>query len=268
MATTVLIIRYALASYWILGNSRDSRRCASLGNYLQADCEKHQNKEASLSSCRYVPVEITSRQRWFRPAIRVIEAERKGNTLHRTTGTRSFGLLFGGVAAGIVASRLLPPVVATLKGRGRTRAGANPFDQLIDDHREILSLLDSMLELPEPSRVRKTRLYMMLKRKLAKHALAEEDVIYPLVRNDSASGDERRHLYDQHADMKILLHQTGEMLRKGEAWNETVGMLRSLIREHAEEEEKTIFPELSRELKEIQWPKISGQISREEALIL
>ena len=58
------------------------------------------------------------------------------------------------------------------------------------------------------------------------------------------------------------------MIRNGESWNETVGMLRSLIREHAEQEEKTIFPELRRELKEIRWPKISGQISREEALIL
>lgn len=109
---------------------------------------------------------------------------------------------------------------------------------------------------------------MMLKRKLAKHALAEEDVVYPLVRNDSANGDERLHLYDEHADMKILLHQTGEMLNQGDGWNGTVGMLRSLIREHAEQEEKTIFPELRREVKRVQWPKLSGQISREEALIL
>ena len=168
----------------------------------------------------------------------------------------------------MVASRVLPPFIATLKGRGRVRTGADPFDQLIEDHRQILSLLDNMLEAPDSARARKARLYMMLKRKLAKHALAEEDVVYPLVRNDSANGDERRHLYDEHADMKILLHQTGEMLRTGEAWNETVSMLRSLIREHAETEEKTIFPELRRELKEIRWAKISGQISREEALIL
>jgi hemerythrin superfamily protein len=177
-------------------------------------------------------------------------------------------MLFSGVAAGIVASRVLPPFIATLKGRARVRTGEDPFDQLIDDHRQILSLLDNMLEVPDSSPARKARLYMMLKRRLAKHALAEEDVVYPLVRNDSANGDERRHLYDEHADMKILLHQTGEMIRNGESWNETVGMLRSLIREHAEQEEKTIFPELRRELKEIRWPKISGQISREEALIL
>jgi hemerythrin superfamily protein len=188
--------------------------------------------------------------------------------MRKTTGVRNIGILFGGVAAGMVASRLLPPVVATLKGRGTVRAGADPFDRLIDDHRQILSLLDNMLEAPDSSMARRTRLYMMLKRKLAKHALAEEDVVYPLVRNDSANGDERRRLYDDHADMKILLHQAGETLRTGEPWSETVGMLRSLIREHAETEVKTIFPELRRELKEMRWPKLSGQISREEALIL
>jgi hemerythrin superfamily protein len=186
----------------------------------------------------------------------------------KTTGVRNMGMLFSGVAAGMVASRLLPPFIATLKGRGSVRAGADPFDRLIDDHRQILSLLDKMLEVPDSSTARRARLYMMLKRKLAKHALAEEDVVYPLVRNDTANGDERRHLYDEHADMKILLHQTGEMLATGEPWSETVGILRSLIREHAETEEKTIFPELRRELKEMRRAKISGQISREEALIL
>ncbi|HVW07750.1 MAG TPA: magnesium-translocating P-type ATPase [Bryobacteraceae bacterium] len=197
-----------------------------------------------------------------------IQPERKeGNTLRNHTGVgRSIGMLFGGVAAGIVGTRLLPPVIAAIAGWGKVRAGADPFDRLIGDHRRILSILDRMLEVRHPSLARRARLYMMLKRRLAKHALAEEDVVYPLVHNDSAT-EERSHLYQEHAEMKILLHEAGETVKSGQDWTETLGKLRSLIREHVEEEEKTVFPELRRELSRNRWPALSGQISREEAVL-
>ena len=38
----------------------------------------------------------------------------------------------------------------------------------------------------------------MLKRKLAKHAMAEEDVVYPIVHNQTAETTESKHLYDEH----------------------------------------------------------------------
>ena len=112
-------------------------------------------------------------------------------------------MLFSGVAAGI-CQPCFTALYRHAERQSQGSTGEKPFDQLIDDHRQILSLLDNMLEVPDSSPARKARLYMMLKRRLAKHALAEEDVVYPLVRNDSANGDERRHLYDEHADMKIL----------------------------------------------------------------
>jgi len=44
--------------------------------------------------------------------------------------------------------------------------------------------------------------------------------------------------------------------------------LRDLIRTHIDEEERTIFPELRREMKKENLPTLAGQISREEALVL
>lgn len=181
---------------------------------------------------------------------------------------RDIGMLAGGIAAGILGSRLLPPVVATIAGSTRTRAGSDPFDQLISDHRQITSLLDQMVEVATDCTARRARLFMMLKRKLAKHAMAEEDVVYPIVHNDSASGDERKHLYDEHADMKILLYQIENQLKEREDWKGSVQPLRDLIRRHIDEEEKTIFPELRREVSKNMLPKLSAQISREEALVL
>lgn len=177
-------------------------------------------------------------------------------------------MLLAGAAAGVLGSRLLPPLFAAGKASGRVRVGGDPFALLIGDHREITSTLDEMMAASKESPARRARLFLALKRKLAKHAMAEEDVVYPIVRNDSASGDERKHLYDEHADMKILLYELEGLLKSGEDWTPVVAPLRDLIRQHIDEEERTIFPELRRELSDSARPKIAGQISREEALVL
>ena len=177
-------------------------------------------------------------------------------------------MLFAGVAAGVLGSRILPPLFASTAASSRARLGKDPFDLLVSDHREITSLLDEMVAAPKEAVARRGKLFLMLKRKLAKHAMAEEDVVYPIVRNDSASGDERKHLYDEHADMKILLYEIEGLLKSGEDWNGAVMPLRDLIRTHIDEEERTIFPELRREIRKESLPKLAGQISREEALVL
>ena len=176
-------------------------------------------------------------------------------------------ILMGGIAAGIVGGRFLPPVIGMLAASRRVQAGGDPFAQLMDDHRQILGILNDMVAAPTASMDR-SRLFLMLKRKLAKHAMAEEDVVYPIVRNDSANGNERKHLYDEHAEMKVLLYEIENELMAGEDWNTSVGPLRELIRKHIDEEEREIFPQLRQQMEKAAQSKVSGQISREEALIV
>lgn len=180
---------------------------------------------------------------------------------------RDVAILLGGIAAGIVGGRMLPPLFLAVVSSNRTRAGADPFAVLIADHREIVSILDQMAAMPTGSTARRARLFLRLKRKLAKHAMAEEDVVYPNVESDSAT-HERKHMYDDHAEMKVLLYEIEEQLKSGEDWSGSVMPLRELVRRHVDEEEKGIFPELRRRLSESRLPKVAGMISREEALIV
>jgi hemerythrin-like domain-containing protein len=57
-------------------------------------------------------------------------------------------------------------------------------------------------------------------------------------------------------------------LKNGEDWSATVDVSSALIPRHVDEEESTIFPELRAQLGGDGLPEVSGQISREEALIL
>lgn len=183
----------------------------------------------------------------------------------QSTG-RDVAMLIGGVAAGVMGSRLLPPLVAAASGW--TRTGENPFERLIRDHREIMSILDEMVAEPAGSRVNRSRLFVMLKRKLAKHALAEEDVVYPLLASQGQTSEQSKHLYQEHADIKIFLFRLEEMVKSGEDWGEQARLLHNLVRGHIDEEERDVFPRLRQTLTRDRQPKISGQIRREEALIL
>src|SRR5436309_14150687 len=94
---------------------------------------------------------------------------------------RDIKLLVGGLAAGVIGSRLLPPLFAMARGAA-TSASGDPFEKLEDDHRMILSTLAAMENVEGSGNIAKrSGLFLVLKRKLAKHALAEEDVVYPLL---------------------------------------------------------------------------------------
>jgi len=44
-------------------------------------------------------------------------------------------MIAGGIVIGAMASRLLPPIVATVSGTVRARLGTDPFKILENDHR-------------------------------------------------------------------------------------------------------------------------------------
>ena len=70
--------------------------------------------------------------------------------------------------------------------------------------RELL-LRGTLLHTRPDERAKRARLFLKLKRTLAKHATAEEDVVYPLLTGPGEREDAARALYDDHAEMKIAL---------------------------------------------------------------
>ena len=62
--------------------------------------------------------------------------------------------LAGGIVLGALGSRLLPPVVSMVSGSVRAQLGGDPFKILRQDHQKILSLLDTMQQLPDDSTAR------------------------------------------------------------------------------------------------------------------
>lgn len=177
---------------------------------------------------------------------------------------RSVAAFAGGSVAALLASRLLPPLLAQAAGTARP----DPFDALAEDHRHFLSLLERMEDSPDGAALQRTQLLLRLKRGLAKHALAEEDVIYPLLHGREPALGDTDELYAEHGRIKILLHGLEQMPKDDHRWAMTAGELRRLIEDHARHEEEVEFPYLRRLLDEQGARRLSGQVQREKALIL
>lgn len=180
---------------------------------------------------------------------------------------RDMKLLIGGLAAGILGSRLVPPMVAMARGAAKGKSG-DPFEKLTDDHRVILGLLRSMENVESGGKAKRFGQFLLLKRKLAKHALAEEDVVYPLLVNEAHRREAAKHLYDEHADMKVLLFGIENAIMSGSPWTEPVRRLRQLVESHAREEEEQQFPKLREVLSQKKFSTVGAQVHREEALIV
>src|SRR5690606_39127033 len=107
----------------------------------------------------------------------------------------------GGAATALIASRLLPPVAAMAAGSARLAAGRDPFESLMNDHRRFLGLLSDMEESANSESLRRTQLLLRLKRGLAAHAMAEEDVVYPILHDAGEAEHDARQLYGERAEM-------------------------------------------------------------------
>lgn len=181
---------------------------------------------------------------------------------------RDIAVIAGGIAVGVIGSRLLAPMIAMGTGALKSRYGSDPFDLLIEDHRMIQQTLHEMEQAQDRGMGRRARLFLALKRKLAKHSMAEEDVVYPMLNDEAQRRDAAKHLYDEHADIKIRLYEIEQLMMKGEPWTEPVRDLRQLIERHIREEEDEQFPRLRQTLNQQRYAEVSAHVHREEAMIL
>ncbi len=185
-----------------------------------------------------------------------------------TNKSNSYLLLGIGAAGGLLLGRFLPVLFANASGFVAGSAGADPFAGLIEEHRTLLSLLDKMEHLPVTERVKRRFLFLAFKRTIGKHAMAEEDIIYPLLKTEAERHEATQKLYREHASMKIHLFELEQAIGQEDEWRDAVLALRSEIEPHAREEEETEFPRLRELLSQERMADLSRKIRQEEALVV
>lgn len=179
-----------------------------------------------------------------------------------------YGMLLAGAAGGLLLGRFLPVVVANLRGAIGGASGRDPFANLIREHRQLLTLLDRMEATPSDQKMKRMALFLQFKRTIGKHALAEEDIVYPLLQNDAEREETTRKLYAEHASMKVNLFELERAMAEDDAWQMRVQALRAEIEPHARQEEEIEFPQLRKLMDQARNAELSRKLDQEESLLV
>jgi len=114
---------------------------------------------------------------------------------------------------------------------------------LTSEHREVADLFEQYEALGDRAKAGKKRLADQICTALTLHAMVEEEIFYPAVRE---AGKEAEEMVDEavveHASAKDLIAQIQEMDPEDELYDAKVKVLSEQIEHHVQEEEKDMFP--------------------------
>lgn len=123
----------------------------------------------------------------------------------------------------------------------------NAIDLIIQDHREV----DNMYEQFQRSQdsEQKRDLVNQMIHELSVHAAVEEEIFYPMVRNELPQGDSLAdEALHEHGEIKQILHDLDGMDTDDSGLDAMVGNLIQEVRHHVEEEETDILPPIRERL--------------------
>lgn len=173
---------------------------------------------------------------------------------------RRFAALGGLAAAGAAVT---PSVFLSRQAAAEQSPAGDAFQVLIEDHRKVDQLLQQIGG-AEDTQKRMT-LLRQLADALTRHAVAEENVIYPAVRQKSLTGLDAMAAVKDHADIKTYFYVLQNTTDKAK-WQEQFEALKEEIKTHVEQEESDMFPSLRAEMSAEELSKMSQAVNREMGL--
>lgn len=135
-------------------------------------------------------------------------------------------------------------------------------EALAAEHKLTLKVFDAIEATTEKNTTKRSMLLMNLKHMLAKHALEEENVIYPALR-EAGESEAADHLNNDHGYVKQYLYELGELPKDSPLWIQKVRAFRTDIEKHMNEEETTLFPRLKAKISPEKNKELTAQMNKE-----
>lgn len=163
-------------------------------------------------------------------------------------GRSSFGMI-AGAAAGGAALGLLAMFGRKAIAQAPSALAHDWVEALEREHRAVAKILDAIEATDESATLRRGLLLTQLKHALAKHALEEENVIYPALR-EAGQVEAADELNREHGYVKQYLYELENVPTASPEWMCIVRRFRADLEEHVAEEEENLFPMLRAMLSE------------------
>jgi hemerythrin superfamily protein len=146
--------------------------------------------------------------------------------------------------------------------QGLGAAAGDWADTLTAEHQAVTALFDKLEATEDRQTWVRAHLLTKIKNALGKHALEEENAIYPALRESNNTHDADA-LNAEHGYVKTYLYELENMPKSSPEWIERVRAFRELLEEHMRMEEEEVFPRLRAQLTEEQNAKLSAAVARE-----
>jgi hemerythrin superfamily protein len=126
--------------------------------------------------------------------------------------------------------------------KSETRIEGDAVDLLIHQHKEIRRLIQQVDDKTGEARA---KAFERLRRLLAVHETAEEEVVHPVARRSLDNGDEVIDArLEEENESKKMLQALEKMGPSAPGFDALFAELRQAVLDHAEQEEREEFPEL------------------------
>ncbi|MCK7624379.1 hemerythrin domain-containing protein [Streptomyces sp. RS10V-4] len=123
--------------------------------------------------------------------------------------------------------------------------GGNVINELTADHREVDELFDALMAQPAGAE-RRRELADRITVELVRHSVAEEQHLYPAVREHVEGG---RTLADKelrdHAEVERLLKALESLDATDDRFDQQIATLKTTVQAHVRDEESRLFPLLA-----------------------
>jgi hemerythrin superfamily protein len=174
----------------------------------------------------------------------------------------STGVLVGAAVAGAAVG--LAANVGRKLFMQMTSGGAagDWFETIKVEHQLTRGVFDKIEATDDSQTGTRATLLAKLKYALTKHALEEENVLYPALRKANYAHD-ADHLGDEHGYVKTYLYELETMPKDSPEWLARVRDFRTMIESHMREEEDEIFARFRNELSEEQNKRITAMMNKE-----
>ena len=160
----------------------------------------------------------------------------------------STGALWGAAAAGVAVG------VAAMIGRkvavqAPTLLAGDWDKALAAEHTAVLKIFDALEQTTTKNTGKRTIMLAQMKHALAKHALQEENVVYPALRDSGeiAGADQLNH---EHGYVKQYLYELENTPKDSDTFLTILAKFRVDIEKHVREEEDVLYPALKMQLSE------------------
>ena len=156
------------------------------------------------------------------------------------------GAAAGAAAMGFVAG-MAANAARKVAVQGLEATKGDWLDVLMAEHRAVEALFEQLLRTETSEKLKRTKLLLSLQQALGKHAMQEEDVVYPHLRMAGVEA-ETKELITEHGDIKTYLHELEELPKDDPKWIGRAREFHKLVQHHVHLEETEIFPRFREQL--------------------